>query len=173
MVTVGKHQPQVDPDAWVAPSATVVGNVSLAAEASVWYGAVIRGDAEEISIGRGSNVQDGCVLHADPGFPCHVGSGVVIGHNAVVHGCTVEDDSLIGLGAIVMNGAVIGSGSLIGAGALVPEGVVIPPRSLVLGSPGKVRRQLEDADVDRIRSGAEHYRQMRLLHKSATDASGD
>lgn len=143
--------------AWVAPTATVVGNVTLGEQASVWFGAVVRGDCEAVSIGPRSNVQDLCCLHADPGFPCKIGADVTIGHAAVVHGATVEDEVLIGIRATVLNGARIGAGSLIGAAALVTEGAVIPPRSLVLGVPGKVVRQLTDADVERIRRGSEHY----------------
>ena len=164
IIQLGERVPQIDPTAWVAASATVAGDVVLGAESSLWYGAVVRADTEAIRIGAGSNIQDGSVLHADPGFPCTLGAGVVVGHRAVVHGCTVEDDVLIGIGAIVMNGAVIGSGSLIGAGALIPEGVQIPPRSLVLGQPGRVRRAMSDEDVDRIRRNAAHY--LSLIHIS-------
>lgn len=143
--------------AWIAPTATVVGNVTLGDQASVWFGAVVRGDCEAVSIGARSNVQDLCCLHADPGFPCTIGADVTIGHAAVVHGATVEDEVLIGIRATVLNGARIGAGSLIGAAALVTEGAVIPPRSLVLGVPGKVVRQLTDGDIERIRRGSQHY----------------
>lgn len=143
--------------AWIAPTATVVGNVTLGDQASVWFGAVVRGDCEAVSIGPRSNVQDLCCLHADPGFPCKIGADVTIGHAAVVHGATVEDEVLIGIRATVLNGAHIGAGSLIGAAALVTEGAVIPPRSLVLGVPGKVVRQLTDGDIERIRRGSQHY----------------
>jgi carbonic anhydrase/acetyltransferase-like protein (isoleucine patch superfamily) len=143
--------------AWIAPTATVVGNVTLGEQASVWFGAVVRGDCEAVTIGPRSNVQDLCCLHADPGFPCTIGADVTIGHAAVVHGATVEDEVLIGIRATVLNGARIGAGSLIGAAALVTEGALIPPRSLVLGVPGKVVRQLTDGDVERIRRGSQHY----------------
>lgn len=159
--------PQVDPTAWVAPSAQVIGDVRIGPEASVWYGAVLRGDTESITLGAGSNLQDGCVVHADPGSPCHIGEGVVVGHRAVLHGCRIEDAALIGIGAIVMNGAVVGAGSLVGAGTLVPEGVVIPSGSLVLGSPGRVRRETTQAERQRIRDGAARYRELRLTHRSA------
>lgn len=156
--------PHVHHTAWVAPSAIVAGDVHLGPEASVWYGVVVRADTETIRIGAGSNVQDGSVLHADPGSPLTLGRDVVVGHRVVLHGCTIEDETLIGIGAIVMNGAVIGSGSLVGAGALIPEGVLVPPRSLVLGAPGRVRRQTTDEEVERIRRNALHYRAMRLTH---------
>ncbi len=143
--------------AWIAPTATVVGNVHLGEHASVWFGAVLRGDCESVSIGPRTNVQDLACLHADPGLPCVVGANVTIGHAAIVHGATVEDDCLIGIRATVLNGARIGRGSLIGAAALVTENAVIPPNSLVLGVPGKVVRQLTEADVERIRRGSQHY----------------
>jgi carbonic anhydrase/acetyltransferase-like protein (isoleucine patch superfamily) len=143
--------------AWIAPTATVVGNVTLGEQASVWFGAVIRGDCEAVSVGPRTNVQDLACLHADPGLPCVVGANVTIGHAAIVHGATVEDDCLIGIRATVLNGARIGRGSLIGAAALVTENAVIPPNSLVLGVPGKVVRQLSEADIERIRRGSQHY----------------
>ena len=135
-----EHRPAVAGGAWVAPGATVVGRVEIADGASVWYGAVIRADLERIVVGAGSNVQDGAVLHADPGLPTLVGAGVSIGHGAVVHGCVVEDDCLIGIRAAVLNGARVGAGSLVAAGAVVLEGTDIPPRSLVAGVPGKTPR---------------------------------
>lgn len=167
IVSLEQRVPTLHPTAWVAPSADVLGDVRLGAEVSVWYGAVLRGDTESIRVGAASNIQDGSVLHADPGHPCELGAGVVVGHRAVLHGCRVEDEVLVGIGAIVMNGAVIGTGSLVGAGALVPEGVTIPPRSLVLGAPGRVRRETSDDEVERIRRNAEHYRQLRLRHAAA------
>ncbi|MFZ0161559.1 MAG: gamma carbonic anhydrase family protein [Kineosporiaceae bacterium] len=167
IAALGERVPQVDASAWVAPSAMVVGDVRIGAEASVWYGTVVRADVEAIRIGAGANLQDGCVIHADPGYPTDLGAGVVVGHRAVLHGCRIEDEVLIGIGAIVMNGAVIGTGSLIGAGALVPEGVVIPPRSLVLGMPGRVLRQTTDEELERIRRNAVHYRALRLVHAAA------
>ncbi len=143
--------------AWIAPTATVVGNVHLGEQSSVWFGAVVRGDCESVTIGPRTNVQDLACLHADPGLPCVVGANVTIGHAAIVHGATVEDDCLIGIRATVLNGARVGRGSLIGAAALVTENAVIPPNSLVLGVPGKVVRQLTDADAERIRRGSAHY----------------
>jgi carbonic anhydrase/acetyltransferase-like protein (isoleucine patch superfamily) len=154
-------EPEVPPDAWVAPNATLIGRVTLAAETSVWFGAVIRGDGDRIDVGAGSNVQDGCVLHADPGFALQVGSGVSIGHNAVVHGCVVEDDVLVGMGAVVMNGARLGRGSLVAAGTVVLEGTDIPPGSLVAGVPGKVRRALTDEEMRGLQGTAERYRSRR------------
>ena len=142
---------------WVADNATVVGNVTLEEDASIWFNVVIRGDNEPIRIGARSNVQDGCVLHSDPGFPLTVGADCTIGHMVMLHGCTVGAGSLIGIGAIVLNGAKIGDGCLIGAGALIGEGKEIPPGSVVFGSPGKIIRQLTDAEQVRVKSGAAHY----------------
>ena len=150
--------PQVAPDAWVAPDAQLIGRVVLEDMASVWWAAVLRGDNEEIRIGRGSNVQDGCVFHTDPGFPLRVGADVTVGHKAILHGCTVHDGALIGMGATILNGAVIGEGALIGAGALVAEGKEIPPGALVMGAPGRVVRQLDAASIARLRDSAARYR---------------
>ena len=148
---------QIAPEAFVARGATVVGDVHVAADASLWYGVVARGDVASIRVGAGSNIQDLSVLHADEGFPCTIGEGVTVGHRCIVHGATVEDHALIGMGAIVMNGAVIGAESLVGAGALVTEGTVVPPRSLVLGAPAKVRRTLTDEEVAGLHESAAHY----------------
>jgi len=142
---------------WVAANATVMGNVILEEEASIWFNVVIRGDNEPIRIGARANIQDGCVLHSDPGFPLTVGADCTIGHMVMLHGCTIGAGSLIGIGAIVLNGAKIGEGCLIGAGALIAEGKEIPAGSVVFGSPGKVIRQLTEADQARMRSGAAHY----------------
>ncbi|MVU83452.1 gamma carbonic anhydrase family protein [Nocardia sp. ET3-3] len=169
-IQLGEHAPQVDESAWIAPNATVVGRVRLEAEVSVWYSAVLRGDMDSITVGARSNIQDGCVLHADPGFPCTVGEGVSVGHNAILHGCTVEDDVLIGMGATVLNGAVIGAGSLIAANALVPEGAQIPPGSLVAGVPGKVRRELSESERDHIRLNAAAYLHNMSLHQQGQEA---
>lgn len=144
-------------DYWVAPDASVIGKVTLGAGVSVWFNAVIRGDNEPISIGSNSNIQEGSVLHVDPGFPLNIAKDCTIGHMAMLHGCTIEEGALIGIGAIVLNGAVIGEGSLIGAGALVPEGKKIPPRSLVMGTPGKVIRQVRDDEWQRMRDGVANY----------------
>lgn len=153
-----RNRPELQSDsAWIAPTATVVGEVHLGAQSSVWFGAVIRGDCDSVTIGDRTNVQDLACLHADPGFPCRVGSDVTIGHAAIVHGATVEDEVLIGIRATVLNGARIGRGSLIGAAALVTEGAIIPPGSLVMGVPGKVVRQVNASDLERIRRGAAHY----------------
>ncbi|MET0408567.1 MAG: gamma carbonic anhydrase family protein [Hyphomicrobium sp.] len=142
---------------WVAPNAVLLGKVKLEDDASVWFGAVLRGDNELITVGARSNVQDGSVLHTDPGFPLTIGSDCTVGHMAMLHGCTIGRGSLIGIGSIVMNGAIIGEECVIGAGALVPEGKVIPPRSMVLGSPGKVVRQLSDDDIARFGRAAARY----------------
>ena len=142
---------------WVAPNATLVGNIVLHRNASVWFGAVLRGDNDPIVIGENTNIQDGSVLHADGGVPLTLGAGVTVGHMAMLHGCTVGDNSLIGIGAVVLNGAQIGRNCLIGARALVTEGKVIPDNSLVIGAPGKVARVLEDAEIDGLRHSAAHY----------------
>lgn len=142
---------------WVAPGAAVIGRVTLGENASVWFNAVVRGDTDAITIGAGSNIQDGAVLHADPGFPLVIGGECTIGHLAMVHGCTIGDGALIGIGATVLNGAVVGEGSLIGARALVGEGKTIPPHSLVVGIPGRVVRTLDEAEVARLRRTAEGY----------------
>ena len=151
------HQPTIAADAWVAPTATLVGQVRIGGRASIWYGAVLRGDRAAITVGEGSNVQDGCVLHADPGFPCTLGNRVTVGHRAVVHGCSIDDDVLVGMGAVVLNGARVGSGSLLAAGTIVLEGAEIPPGSLVAGVPGKVRRELTDDERERIGQNAANY----------------
>jgi carbonic anhydrase/acetyltransferase-like protein (isoleucine patch superfamily) len=165
--------PEVADDAWVAPGAVLVGRVRLGDGSSVWYGAVLRGDGDAITVGAGSNVQDGTVVHADPGFPAVIGDGVVVGHGAVVHGCTVEDGCLIGMGSRVLNGARIGAGSLVAAGAVVLEGTQVPPGSLVAGVPAKVRRPLTDEEGAGIRLAAEHYIELAREHaRSTSDASG-
>ncbi|GAB4587745.1 gamma carbonic anhydrase family protein [Nocardia sp. IFM 10818] len=169
IIQLGEHSPEIDESAWIAPNASVIGRVRLGAEVSVWYSAVLRGDMDAISVGDRSNIQDGCVLHADPGFPCTVGAGVSVGHNAILHGCTVGDDVLVGMGATVLNGAVIGAGSLIAANALIPEGAQIPPGSLVAGIPGKVRRELGEAELDRIRLNAAAYLHNTSLHRAGQE----
>lgn len=147
-----------DGDFWIAPGAAVIGKVILRAGTSVWFNAVLRGDNEMIEIGEGSNVQDATVLHTDPGCPLTIGANCTIGHKAMLHGCTIGDGALIGMGATVLNRAVIGKGCLIGAGALITEGKVIPDGSLVMGSPGKVVRQLDDGELARLLASAAHYR---------------
>ena len=168
MLAIRGRGPQVHEQAWVAPSASLIGRVRLAARASVWYAATLRAESEPIDIGAGSNIQDGVTIHVDPEFPVRVGLCVSVGHNAVLHGCTVEDGALIGMGAIVLNGAVIGAGALVAAGAVVPQGAVIPPGSLVAGVPGKVRRDLSDAEVAHSRDNAAVYERLVELHRDAT-----
>ena len=159
--------PSVDQSAWIAPSATVIGAAMIAARVGVFYGAVVRADTSTISIGEGSNLQDGVVVHADAGFPATVGSGVSVGHRAVLHGCTVQDECLIGMGAVVLNGAVVGAGSMIAAGAVVLEGAHVPPGSLVAGVPGKVRRKLTEEERAGIVSNAQRY--VALTHDHAAE----
>ncbi|MEV6280400.1 gamma carbonic anhydrase family protein [Nocardia sp. NPDC051832] len=167
MIEIGGVAPEIDDTAWLAPNATVIGRVRLAAEVSIWYNAVLRGDLEDISVGAKTNIQDGCVLHADPGMPLTVGAGVSVGHNAILHGCSIGDDVLVGMGATVLNGAVIGAGSLIAANALIPEGAQIPPGSLVAGVPGKVRRELTEPELDRIRLNCAVYLHNMATHRDA------
>lgn len=155
--SLGERIPQFRGDYWVADNATVIGSVILEHNVSVWFGAVLRGDNDIISVGENSNVQDGAVLHTDPGIRLSIGRNVIVGHLVMLHGCTIGDGSLIGIKSVIMNDAVIGKECLIGANALIPEGKVIPDRSLVLGSPGKVMRQLSDEDVARIREGSDLY----------------
>ncbi|MDE0985303.1 MAG: gamma carbonic anhydrase family protein [Yoonia sp.] len=157
LYALGDKVPQVDGDAWVAPGCHVVGDVTMAAGASVWFGAALRGDNEVIAVGAGSNIQENCVLHTDMGFPLTIGAGCTIGHKAMLHGCTIGENSLIGMGATVLNGAVIGKNCLIGAGALITEGKVIPDGSLVMGVPGKVVRELDGAAIAGLQASAIHY----------------
>ncbi len=144
-------------DYWVAPTACVIGDVRLARNASVWFGAVLRGDNEPLVIGEDSNIQDGSVLHTDPGFPLTLGARVTVGHMVMLHGCTIGDNSLIGIGSVVLNGAVVGRNCLIGAKSLIPEGKTIPDHSLVMGTPGKVVRQLTEDEVNALSWSAAHY----------------
>lgn len=160
------QHPEIDSTAFVHDEAVVIGRVRVAARASVWPTAVIRADSEVVSVGAESNVQDGAVLHADPGFPAIVGERVAIGHRAIVHGATVEDDCLIGMGAIVLNGAHVGRGSLIGAGAVCKEGMVIPPNSLVLGIPGRVVRETTPEMRERIAKTVRTYVELSDAHRS-------
>lgn len=155
---LGEHTVETDGDAfWIAPTAVVIGQVRLARNASVWWHAVLRGDNEPITIGEGSNIQDGCICHTDPGDPLVVGKDVTVGHLAMLHGCVIGDNSLIGIGAVVLNGARIGRNCLIGAKALIPENKEIPDNSVVMGAPGKVVRETTEAHLARIRQGAENY----------------
>lgn len=162
------HDPRTS---WVADSAAVIGDVVLEEDSSVWFGAVVRGDNARIHIGRGSNVQDGAVLHVDPGFPLTLGADVTIGHLVMLHGCTIGAGTLIGIGAVVLNGARIGENCLIGAKALITEGKEIPPRSVVMGAPGKIVRELSDEDLERIRRPAQSYvERMRVYRDSLRPA---
>jgi carbonic anhydrase/acetyltransferase-like protein (isoleucine patch superfamily) len=163
----GNTSPQVAESAWVAPGAYVIGDVHLGEESSVWYGAVLRGDTEPIRIGARTNVQDGCVLHADPGFPAVVGDGCVVGHNAVVHGCEIGDDSLVGMGATILNGAKIGEGSIVAAGAVVPEGREFQPRSLIVGIPAKRVGDVTEEQAADIERGASEYVARAAAHRES------
>jgi carbonic anhydrase/acetyltransferase-like protein (isoleucine patch superfamily) len=158
------NSPAIAATAWVAPNATLVGRVSLGENASVFYGSVLRADVDSITIGEGSNIQDNVSVHCDAGIPTTVGRGVSVGHSAVLHGCTVEDDCLIGMSATVLNGAVIGRESLVAAGAVVLEGTVIPPGSLVAGVPAKVRRELTEEEREGVRNNARHYVELSRAH---------
>ena len=149
--------PQLADTAWVADNAQVMGNVTLAADCSVWFGVTVRGDTETISIGQGSNIQDGSVLHADVGMPLVVGDNVTVGHKVMLHGCTIGDESLIGIGAVVLNGAKIGKNCLVGAGSLVTEGKEFPDGSMIMGSPAKAVRQLTPEQMEGLRMSAKHY----------------
>ncbi|MDI9894576.1 gamma carbonic anhydrase family protein [Rhodococcus sp. IEGM 1381] len=163
----GFFRTTIDSDAWVAPSAIVVGDVTIGPRVGVWYGTVIRGDGDPIVISTDSNIQDCCVVHSDPGYPVTVGQRVSIGHRAVLHGCTVEDDVLIGMGAVVLNGAVIGRGSMVAAGAVVLEGTIVPANSMVAGIPGKIRRDTSDIERHGFVANAERYVSLRRLHGHA------
>lgn len=163
LYALNESVPDVAADAWVAPGCFVIGNVTLEAKSSVWFGCTLRGDNARITVGAGSNVQENCVLHTDIGFPLTIGAGCTIGHKAMLHGCTIGANSLIGMGATVLNGAVIGQNCLIGAGALITEGKVIPDGSLVMGAPGKVVRMLDDAAIVGLRQSALHYQQNAAL----------
>jgi carbonic anhydrase/acetyltransferase-like protein (isoleucine patch superfamily) len=154
---IGSRTPDIDRTAWIAPNATIVGSVRILAEASVWFGAVIRGDNDQITIGARTNIQDGCVLHTDDGIRLDVGEGVTVGHMAMLHGCTIGSGSLVGIGSVLLNHSKIGEGSILGARTLVPEGVVIPPDVLAFGSPVKVIRNLTDEERRSLRDAAAHY----------------
>ena len=149
--------PQIAESAWIADSAQVMGDVQLGADASVWFGTVVRGDTAHITIGEGTNVQDASVLHADEGMPLTIGRHVTVGHQVMLHGCTIGDESLIGIGAIVLNGAKIGKNCLVGAGALVTEGKECPDGSMIIGSPARVVRQLTPEQIEGLRRSAQHY----------------
>ena len=155
--TLGERKPHIGTNAWIAPNATLIGDVRLGDEASIWWNAVLRADNDVIAIGAGSNIQDGSVLHADDGVPLNVGANVTVGHMVMLHGCTIGEQSLIGIKSVILNRAVIGRHCIIGANSLIPEGKVIPERSLVMGSPGKVVRELTDEEVARLLFAAQGY----------------
>ena len=157
--TLEGKTPKIADGVFVAPGASVIGNVEIAEQASVWFGVVIRGDNDLMRIGEGSNIQDNCVLHSDPGFPLTIGRNCTIGHSAIVHGCTIGDGTLIGMGATVLNGAKIGLNCLIGAGALVTENTSIPDNSLVVGSPARVKRELSKEQIEGLNQSAIHYQE--------------
>ena len=169
---LGEDAPRIDPTAWVAENATVVGRVALGPGCSVWYGAVLRGDNEWLTLGRNVNVQDGSVLHSDPGFPLVLHDQVTIGHQVMLHGCTVGEGSLIGIGAVVLNGAKIGRGSIVGAGALVTEGKEFPDGSLIVGSPAKVMRPLTPEQIGRLAQTALHYVENATRHRTTVRRIG-
>ena len=163
----GDAFPEVASSAWVAPGACVIGDVRLAEQSSVWYGAVLRGDTEPIRVGARTNIQDGCVLHADPGFPAIVGDDCVVGHKAIVHGCEIENGCLVGMGATILNGAKIGEGSIVAAGALVPEGREYPPRSLIVGIPAKAVKDVTGEQTEDIARGVREYVERAAAHRES------
>ncbi len=165
MYKLGEHAPTIHESVFVADTATIIGQVTLDENASVWFGASIRGDNEPIRVGAGSNIQEGAVLHADPGYPLVIEANVTVGHQAMLHGCTIREGALVGIQAVILNGAVIGRDCLVGAGAVVTEGKVFPDRSLILGAPAKVVRQLTDEEVARLESNAAGYVRRRALFK--------
>jgi carbonic anhydrase/acetyltransferase-like protein (isoleucine patch superfamily) len=169
---LGDTRVRTHPDGnWIAPNAAVIGNVIFEAGASVWFNATLRGDNEPIRLGARSNVQDGCVLHTDPGFPLTLGPNVTVGHMVMLHGCTIGAGTLIGVGSVILNGAVIGENCIIGAGSLIPEGKEIPAGSLVMGQPGKVKRELTAEDIEHLKWAADHYveRSARYLQECRED----
>ncbi|WP_330315927.1 gamma carbonic anhydrase family protein [Streptomyces platensis] len=170
---VGGQEPKIGQKAFTAPTSVVLGEVTMAPGSSVWYHTVLRADCGPIVLGADSNIQDNCTVHVDPGFPVTVGARVSVGHNAVLHGCTVEDDVLIGMGATVLNGAHIGEGSLVAAQALVPQGMQVPPGSLVAGVPAKVKRQLTDEERETIKLNAVMYLELAAQHREAVAGAGD
>ncbi|WP_299700178.1 gamma carbonic anhydrase family protein [uncultured Tateyamaria sp.] len=170
LYTLGKERPQIAHDTWVAPDANLIGKVILEEGASVWFGCTIRADHEDIRIGAGTNVQENCVMHIDAGYPLTIGPGCTIGHKVMLHGCTIGENSLIGMGATVLNGAKIGKNCLIGAGALITEGKEIPDGSLVMGVPGKVVRELDEQAIQGLRASALHYQDnMRIFRDTMVE----
>ena len=171
LYSYGTAEPEIDPTAWLAPTATVIGQARIEAFASVFYGAVVRADMAAVQLGVRSNLQDNVVVHTDTDLPAVIGAGVTVGHAAVVHGCIVEDDCLIGMNATVLNGATVGAGSLVAAGAVVREGAVIPARSFVVGVPGRVLREVSDDEYDRIVRNAGIYVDLATNHRAARQRS--
>jgi carbonic anhydrase/acetyltransferase-like protein (isoleucine patch superfamily) len=167
---LGEHTPEVHPSAYVAPNATIVGKVVLGENSTVWFGATLRGDNETICIGPGSNVQDSAVLHTDPGFPLSIAARVSIGHQAMLHGCTVGEGTLIGIQTVVLNGAVIGSGCLVGAGAIITEGKSFPDGCLIFGAPAKVVRELTPQERENLLKVADNYAERGLYYRSHLQA---
>jgi carbonic anhydrase/acetyltransferase-like protein (isoleucine patch superfamily) len=169
---LGERIPRLEKDVWIAPSATVVGAVELGDEVNVWFGAVIRADNEKIRIGRQSNVQESAVLHVDPGFPLVIGERVTVGHQAMLHGCTIGEESLVGIQAVILNGATIGRHCLIGAGALVTEGKSFPDGSLIIGAPAKVARPLTAAEIESLQRSAATYVERARLYRKDLEPAG-
>lgn len=167
------HPESIDPSVYIATGVIVLGNVTIGRASSLWFHAVVRGDTEQIVIGEETNIQDGCILHADPGYPCRIGDRVTIGHAAVVHGATLADDVMIGMRAVVLNGATIGSGSIIGAGAVVPERATIPANSLVFGVPARVVRTTDDSHRALITRAAAHYVEAAQAYRRHVAEHGD
>jgi carbonic anhydrase/acetyltransferase-like protein (isoleucine patch superfamily) len=155
--TLGPQQPRIAEGVFVAPNATIIGDVELHPDSSIWFGAVLRGDIERITIGRGSNIQDGTICHTDPTNPCRVGEYVTVGHSAVLHGCTIGDGSLVGIGATLMNGSGVGRNCIVGAHALITEGKTFPDGVVIMGAPAKIVRELDAADLGKLRANAERY----------------
>lgn len=154
---LGAHTPNVHPQSWIAPNAAVIGQVTIERNVSIWWNCTLRGDTDLLHVGENTNIQDGSVLHTDEGVPMHIGNDVTVGHLVMLHGCTVGDGSLIGIGSVILNRAVIGKGCIVGANTLIPEGKVFPDKVLIVGSPGKVVRELSDEDVAKLKKSAEHY----------------
>jgi carbonic anhydrase/acetyltransferase-like protein (isoleucine patch superfamily) len=167
-----ENKVKIHSTAFIAPNATIIGDVTIEENVSVWYGAIVRGDIASIKIGKNSNVQDGCVIHVDEGYPTIIGSNVTMGHHAIVHGAIIEDTVIIGIKSAVLSGAKVGSFSIIGAGAIVTEGTVIPPYSLVLGIPGKVVKQLSEEQIKRVVENSKHYVELKEVHKLYVEELG-
>lgn len=155
--TLGEKTPQFGDNVWIAPNASIIGDVRLGAHASIWWNATLRGDNDPIHIGNNTNIQDGSVLHTDEGVPMHIGDNVTVGHLVMLHGCTIGDGSLIGIGSVILNRAVIGKHSIVGANTLIPEGKVFPDGVLIVGTPGKIVRELSKDEVERLQKSAAHY----------------